>query len=485
MKRRIYFRADAGKEIGYGHFIRTLALADMLKDDFDCVFVTQAPTDYQKAEVAKVCQLVELPATDEKFSLFLDMLHGDEIVVLDNYFYGTEYQQAIKGKGCKLVCIDDMHDKHYVADVVINHGLSNKKLFDVEPYTRLCLGYCWALLRKPFYESILQRKEISDIDSLKILLCFGGVDSFRLTEKFARLLLAWDKKCEITAILGDGYLPDSEISTFPINILKNIPASEMANLFSSCDLAILPASTVSLEALSRHSKIAAGYYVDNQKEIYEEYVSRNKIIPLGDLKNVDWHKLSLEAIWGASKNLDVMDDFSSIPFNYRALFHSISGIKDYELENLIFRDYRTLNENSHKEIWKARNDDAVRCWMESPCKISWESHLDFIKKLSSSSNKIYWGIYEDKTFLGSVNVRFIDSCRVERGIFVATQYENKSWGSRIEMALFKLLQAMRVKFIVAKVLRDNSRSIHFHEKMGYKSMGQDEKFEYFKKELEE
>mgnify|MGYP006872109998 CR=1 FL=1 len=34
---KIYFRADAGAEIGYGHFIRTLALADMLKDDFSCV----------------------------------------------------------------------------------------------------------------------------------------------------------------------------------------------------------------------------------------------------------------------------------------------------------------------------------------------------------------------------------------------------------------------------------------------------------------
>ena len=32
---KIYFRADASATIGYGHFIRTLALADMLKDDFD------------------------------------------------------------------------------------------------------------------------------------------------------------------------------------------------------------------------------------------------------------------------------------------------------------------------------------------------------------------------------------------------------------------------------------------------------------------
>ena len=155
MKQRIYFRADAGREIGYGHFIRTLALADMLKDDFDCVFVTQSPTVYQKTEVAKVCELTEVPATEEKFSLFLDMLDGDEIVVLDNYFYDTDYQRAVKAKGCKLVCIDDMHDKHYVADVVINHALSESILFSKEVYTHLCLGPSWALLRKPFLENAL------------------------------------------------------------------------------------------------------------------------------------------------------------------------------------------------------------------------------------------------------------------------------------------------------------------------------------------
>lgn len=44
---KIYFRADASATIGYGHFIRTLALADMLKDDFDCTFFTCHPTSYQ------------------------------------------------------------------------------------------------------------------------------------------------------------------------------------------------------------------------------------------------------------------------------------------------------------------------------------------------------------------------------------------------------------------------------------------------------
>ena len=62
MKRKVFFRADAGQSIGYGHFIRTLALADMLKDDFECVFYTQAPTEYQIEELNKVCAYVPLPA---------------------------------------------------------------------------------------------------------------------------------------------------------------------------------------------------------------------------------------------------------------------------------------------------------------------------------------------------------------------------------------------------------------------------------------
>lgn len=58
--KKIYFRADASATIGYGHFIRTLALADMLKDDFDCTFFTCHPTSYQVSEMEKVCPFVTL-----------------------------------------------------------------------------------------------------------------------------------------------------------------------------------------------------------------------------------------------------------------------------------------------------------------------------------------------------------------------------------------------------------------------------------------
>ena len=85
-KQKIFFRADADKQIGYGHFVRSLALADMIKEDFDCIFFTQSPTEYQKREIQKVCPLIELPSNDTKLVVFLNFLQGDEIVFLDNYF---------------------------------------------------------------------------------------------------------------------------------------------------------------------------------------------------------------------------------------------------------------------------------------------------------------------------------------------------------------------------------------------------------------
>ena len=279
MRRKIVFRADAGPSIGYGHFIRTLALADMLKDDFDCVFYTQSPTDYQKSELSKVCSYVSLPADDSRYQHFLDDLEGDEIVVLDNYFYTTDYQKMIKAMGCKLVCIDDMHDKHYVADVIINHAITDESLFDCEPYTKLCLGFEYALLRKPFLIPHIEKKRNDDI-----VINFGGADPYNITEHIVTLLLQLSIPYNIIVILGDKTFL-SDYNRNKVIVKKNLSASQMANLFENSAIGILSASSVCIEALSRNLPLIVGYYVDNQKFFYQELIKDNKIQALGYLQD--------------------------------------------------------------------------------------------------------------------------------------------------------------------------------------------------------
>lgn len=316
MKKKVYFRADAGQSIGYGHFIRSLALADMLKDDFDCTFFTQTPTEYQKQEAEKVCQLVALPADDSKFDLFLEQLTGEEIVVLDNYFFTSEYQLKIKQKGCKLVCIDDMHDKHYYADVVINHGLTDSNLFDVEPYTKLALGLDYALLRKPFLtQTNIKKKEGHWFVS------FGGADYDNMTAKYIGFLESDPTVKSITVVIGDAYKYCESLDVFrKIEIKKNLTADKMQQEMSSAEYAVLPTSSVCIEALSCKCKIASGYFVENQCEGYMNFVENQLVYPLGNLHQYNSSKFITE-IGNHQYRSDIQ--FSSIPQNYIDLFKGI------------------------------------------------------------------------------------------------------------------------------------------------------------------
>lgn len=319
--KKIHFRADASTIIGYGHFIRTLALADMLKDDFDCTFFTCHPTPYQVSEMEKVCPFVTLQE-ETHYDVFLSYLHGDEIVVLDNYFFTTDYQRAIRQKGCRLVCIDDMHDKHYVADVVINHGITDESLFDREDYTQLCLGFAWALLRKPFLEAA--RKKRIPTDSIgKIVVCFGGSDIHDITGYFVNQVLHLPTVNSVTAVVGDAYtLHSSCVDDSRLVYRSRLTAQEMADLFCNSDLVICSASSVCIEALACGTKVAAGWYVDNQKGFYMDMKGMNAIIPMGNLQNRN--NINLEnSICESTIKLGIEECMKMTPQNYRMIFNEL------------------------------------------------------------------------------------------------------------------------------------------------------------------
>lgn len=321
-KRKIFFRADAGPTIGYGHFIRTLALADMLKDDFDCVFYTQTPTDYQKKEATAVCPLVELPATDSRLELFLDMLTGDEIVVLDNYFYTTDYQRKIKEKGCQLVCVDDMHNIHYVADLVINHGNVSPEQFSKEPYTQLCLGSDYALLRRPFREAAKKTRHRKLNKSIeRIAICFGGSDPLHLTEKALMDLLPTPAIQWIDVIVGMHFNSFAQFQNPRIHFHQNISAQEVADIFTACDIAVVPTSSVCIEALACGAKVAAGWYVENQREGYLNLIAQGWSIGLGYLGTADFtHALK-------ENNTNSIFTLPNIKENYIQAFKSLNHVR--------------------------------------------------------------------------------------------------------------------------------------------------------------
>lgn len=283
-KRKIYFRADAGPEIGYGHFIRSLALADMLKQDFDCTMFTQTPTDYQLDEAKDICPVVALPADNSKFGVFLDQLLGDGIVVLDNYFYDTDYQRLIKRKGCRLICIDDMHDKHFVADAVINSAPNIEAAnYDIEPDTQLYLGLDYIMLRREFREATLSKQHLER--GKEVFVCFGGSDEHDFTQRTCRILLE-NTEYHIHAIVGGGYQYRQTLKTMNtdrVSVYSNLQARDMVRLMQQSSFAVVPLSTTFLETCCTRTPIITGYDVDNQLNMARSEIINSMCYNCGNL----------------------------------------------------------------------------------------------------------------------------------------------------------------------------------------------------------
>lgn len=289
MKRRVVLRADASKSIGYGHFIRSLALAEYLKDNFDCYFssynidgIGGLMSEFQLSEVSKICSPLAIEGSEiEEFNnKFLRTIQKEDIIVLDNYYYSTDYQQAIRNKGCKLVCIDDVHDRHMVCDLLLTVCPLERKDFDLESYTKFCGGIKYALLRNPFFTACKPRNIKAKID--KIVIGMGGADAFNLTDKMINIVHSVLPHAMIDVIAGD-IVNVSDESSKIATIYRKLSAKEIVELFDSTDLGIFPSSTICLEAFSRKLPVVAGYYVDNQKEFYDYGVKNNLFKPLGCL----------------------------------------------------------------------------------------------------------------------------------------------------------------------------------------------------------
>lgn len=451
MKRKVYLRADAGADIGYGHFIRTLALADMLKDDFDCTFFTQAPTEYQKREAAGVCRLIELPSDASKFETFLGYLHGDETVVLDNYFYSTEYQSAIKDKGCKLVCIDDMHDKHYVADVVVNHGSVCSSLFSVEPYTNLCLGLDWALLRRPFL-SVCQRHNKEGGGSVAI--SFGGSDTNDFTGTVIRSLISDKNIKSIKAIVGDAYRYPKVNSDARVKYCSNLSAGEVCNIFSSADIVICSASTVCIEALFCGARVAAGWYADNQKEFYDYLESSHYIIPLGHL----------------AYNVPVIHDNRNCILSFSpARAKNIRREYIRLFRNIAFGTYLRKARHEDAEIlYEWINDREVRQNSFTTAPISYDEHTRWFRQALEKKTVSIYILVHDNRPVGTARFEEIEKEVAVISYLISKSHRNEGLGGKlIELAMEETLLSTKIKKVEAYIKDGNQKSQKILRKYGF------------------
>lgn len=281
MRKDIYIRCDGSPVIGLGHVVRCMSLAHMLTDDFSIhFFALKIPFSLKNEFTQNGWDVTVI----EKESDFLNELTGNEIVVLDGYQFDSNYQNNIKSKGCKLVCIDDFHEQYFYADLVINHAPGvTKNDYEGESYTKYLLGPDHALLRPEFFESTSYENKKNSKDIENIFICFGGGDFKNLTAK----ILSWlpSENYVVTLVLGNAYLHQDvlnkvieERQDLEIIVKNSLSAKEMKLGLEWADLAIVPASGILFEVISTGRPVISGYYTGNQMAIYEGFLKEGVFI---------------------------------------------------------------------------------------------------------------------------------------------------------------------------------------------------------------
>jgi UDP-2,4-diacetamido-2,4,6-trideoxy-beta-L-altropyranose hydrolase len=286
MKSKIFIRADGNTKIGLGHLTRCMALAKMLNHDFQIIFVSkEIPEHCLKQIQHSLFGFNKIESEND----FFNKLKPEDIVIIDGYHFDTDYQKRIKRLRCKLVCIDDLHDKEFVADLIINQapGISPSD-YSAQPYTQFALGLDYVLLRPVFLEQAKKERKVKKTET--ILICFGGSDIKNLTESTLSIVSTFKEFKQIIVITGASY-PYSKTLHRLIKKDKKIlhyhavEDSELLHLMLKADLAIVPASGILFETLSTGCKVISGYYINNQMEIYKGLLELKSIFDAKDFSS--------------------------------------------------------------------------------------------------------------------------------------------------------------------------------------------------------
>lgn len=331
---RIVFRADGNHTIGFGHVYRTLALAGMLSNHFECVFAINRPDGFIKDQISKACQAISLdteytyPLPDKmnaenQIPFDLQNVAGEkDIVVVDGYHFGMDYQQGLKSTGCKQVWLDDLLRDYPFADAIINHAPGIKS-GDYTTNARLCLGLEYAILRKPFFLPLKPKDYANKIAYISL----GGSDYFGFTLKISKGLLATESFNHLhilcSAQFEETLLNDLRqlAKTHPITLHFNLSAEQIVDVMDACTHAFISASTVLIESYSRGLKCFAGYYTQNQHLIYNGFVQNHLAGGLGDFNSVTGERIN--NLLAAEAEIEVLCKPLDSVKNFITLFQSL------------------------------------------------------------------------------------------------------------------------------------------------------------------
>lgn len=334
---RLLFRVDASLQIGTGHVIRCLTLAEHLKSQGAQVEFASRLLE------GHLCDLIEgrgfvvhrLPAPTVKVvpsagapvhAAWLGVASDEDVrqtrsvveaaagfdwLVVDHYGIDLEWQQGLRIPNLKLMIIDDLADRLHHCDLLLDQNLvadlENRYLDLIPPGCPRLLGPAFALLQQD-YARLRPRAAVRKGAVRRLLVSFGGVDQAGLTEMTVNALLTLNQVAvEADIVLSSASPQFTRIAKLVADkpgfrLHDRVPG--LAPLILAADLAVGASGTTNWERLSLGLPAIVVTVAANQRPSAAELQRRGLIRWLGDAADV--HEATLRAALdeALSENLD-------------------------------------------------------------------------------------------------------------------------------------------------------------------------------------
>lgn len=277
---KIIFRVDASLDIGTGHVMRCLTLAQELEDrGSKCIFITknhQGNLVRFIQEAGFACEV--LPCSDNRdtyltHSSWLGSTQNEDAVltqkiaqnfqpdllVVDHYALDETWEKQLQPFCKKILVIDDLADRKHSCDFLLDQNFGRAEADYqglVSDKTKVLTGSKYALLRSEFQQfreqSLIYRDAnyLNKTEVKKIFINLGGVDKDNLTSQVLQSIPPYPK-FEITLVLGatSPHLATlqelAKKSSHKVKVLQGV--SNIAELMAKQDLAIGAAGSTTWE----------------------------------------------------------------------------------------------------------------------------------------------------------------------------------------------------------------------------------------------
>jgi UDP-2,4-diacetamido-2,4,6-trideoxy-beta-L-altropyranose hydrolase len=314
----IVVRVDASRQIGVGHLVRCLTLADALRvRGARCRFVCRhVPDTFAATILSRGHELERLRASggsgshqgrpvteswlgvgqEEDARQTLAALGGRRCdwLVVDHYALDLDWESKLRSATRHILAIDDLADRKHDCDVLLDQNLyldaDTRYAGQVPGHCRLLLGPRYALLREEFREERLHAKPRSG-PVRRILVFFGGVDATNRTSFAIEALTQLDlREIHVDIVIGAEHPNRDEIEAVcrARQFALHVQTGRMAELMTSADLGIGAGGSATWERCCVGLPCVAASIASNQDRLVHDAALAGALYaPEGALADAD------------------------------------------------------------------------------------------------------------------------------------------------------------------------------------------------------